>query len=70
MLAALPHFSMVSASNKKRKRRWEIRQNYGLMNPNLMMKMKMNVLPEEMRANKILMTLTMVKIPSKISILA
>lgn len=55
---------MASASNKKRKRSWEIRQNYGLMNPNLMMKMKMNVLPEEMRANKpwILMIPTMVKI--------
>jgi hypothetical protein len=70
MLVVLLHFSMVSVSNRKRKRKEGIRQNYGLTSLNLMM-MKLNLILERTRTNRhsILMILMMVKTLSKISIL-
>lgn len=70
MLVVLLHFSMVLVSNRKRKRKEGIRQNFGLTNQNLMM-MKLNLILERTRTNRhsILMILMMVKTLSKISIL-
>ena len=62
MLVVLLHFSMVSVSNRKRKRKEGIRQNYGLTSLNLMM-MKLNLILERTRTNRhsILMILMMVQ---------
>ena len=61
---------MVLVSNRKRKKKEGIRQNYGLTSLNLMM-MKLSLILERTRTNRhsILMILMMVKTLSKISIL-